>query len=108
MRNETTPGRRATADGSPLSTLTRLFALQVPVPLQDVGPVLPVDALVAAGVLERSGDEVRALVDVRAYGDEDHDWWVVSDLTPGWTGSAPASAPTTCSGSAPRRRRWHS
>ena len=43
MRNETTPGRRATADGSPLSTLTRLFALQVPVPLQDVGQVLPVD-----------------------------------------------------------------
>jgi len=89
MRNETTPGRRATADGSPLSTLTRLFALQVPVRLGDVGPVLPVDALVGAGVLARSGDEVRALVDVRAYGDEDHDWWVVSNLTPGLDGERP-------------------
>jgi hypothetical protein len=89
MRNETTPGRRVTADGSPLSTLTRLFALQVPVGLGDVGPVLPVEALVGAGVLERSGDEVRALVDVRAYGDEDHDWWVVCDLTPGLDGERP-------------------
>jgi hypothetical protein len=86
MRNETTPGRRASADGSPLSTLTRLFALQLPVRLHDVGPVLPVDALVGAGLLARSGDEVRALVDVRAYGDEDHDWWVVCDLTPGLDG----------------------
>lgn len=83
MRNETTPGRRATADGSPLSTLTRLFALQLPVTENAARRALPVPALVAAGLLERNGDEVRALIDVRAYGDEEHDWWVVCDLTPG-------------------------
>ncbi len=30
-RNETVPGRRATAGGSPLETLTRLWPLQSPV-----------------------------------------------------------------------------
>ena len=30
-RNETTPGLRATGDGSPLATLTRLWLLQAPV-----------------------------------------------------------------------------
>lgn len=89
MRNETTPGRRATTDGSPLSTLTRLFALQMPVTLADAERALPglVDPLAVAGILERSVGEVAARVDLRAYGDEDHDWWVVCDLTPGLDGS---------------------
>ncbi|MGH1561193.1 DUF7059 domain-containing protein [Mumia sp. DW29H23] len=89
MRNETTPARRATTDGSPVSTLTRLFALQVPVPLADAERALPglVDALSVAGILERSVGEVAARVDLRAYGDDAHDWWVVCDLTPGLDGS---------------------
>ena len=33
-----------------------------------------------------SGGEVRALLDCRPYADDDHDWWVVSDLTPGLDG----------------------
>ncbi|MEH3032614.1 MAG: methyltransferase [Aeromicrobium erythreum] len=84
-RNETTPAWLATADGSPVATLVRLFALQRPVPAPAVEAALPgrLDALAAGGVLARSGDEVRALVDVRPYGDETHDWWVVADLTPG-------------------------
>ena len=89
QRNETTPGLRATTDGSPLSTLTRLFALQVPVDARSAGQALPVDSLVAGGLLARDGGEVRALVDVRAYGDEHHDWWVVCDLTPGLDGERP-------------------
>ena len=45
-----------------------------------------VDQLVEGGVLEQSGREVRALVDVRPYADDESSWWVVSDLTPGLDG----------------------
>jgi len=88
FRNETTPGLRATTDGSPLSTLVRLWQLQVPAPVDGVERALPrlLDPLCAAGVLQRSVDEVRAHVDVRPYADEQHDWWVLSDLVPGLDG----------------------
>ena len=88
LRNETTPALRATTDGSPLSTLSRLFSLQRPVDASDADRALPglVDRLCLAGVLERTVSEVRARVDVRPYGDEEHDWWVVCDLTPGLDG----------------------
>ena len=87
-RNETTPGMRRTGDGSPLATLTRLWLLQAPVGLDVADRALPglVGPLEDLGILERSGHEVRALVDVRPYADEDHDWWVLSDLTPGLDG----------------------
>jgi hypothetical protein len=87
-RNETTPGLRATTDGSSLATLTRLWQLQVPVPVQAAEHALPdlLEPLCAAGVLQRSVDEVRARVDVRPYADERHDWWLMSDLVPGLDG----------------------
>jgi hypothetical protein len=87
-RNETTPGLRATGDGSPLATLTRLWLLQAPVALDAAGRALPglLGPLEELGIVRRSGAEVRALVDVRPYADEDHDWWVLSDLTPGLDG----------------------
>lgn len=87
-RNETTPGLRRTDDGSPLAALTRLWLLQATVPAADADRALPglVEPLVAEGILERSGEQVRALVDVRPYADDEHDWWVLSDLTPGLDG----------------------
>ncbi len=86
-RNETTPGRRATTGGTALETLTRLWPLQLPVPSERARAAgLPVDSLVAGGVLADGGGRVRALVDVRPYADEAGDWWVVSDLTPGLDG----------------------
>jgi hypothetical protein len=87
-RNETTPGLRATTDGSVLATLVRLWQLQVPVPVEDVERALPRlrGPLVEAGVLQRSVGDVRARVDVRPYADEQHDWWVMSDLVPGLDG----------------------
>lgn len=88
-RNETTPGRRETTDGSPLSTLIRLFLLQVPVPLELAERALPglIDPLAAYGVLEQSVAEVAARLDVRPYAlDDGRDLWVVSDLTPGMDG----------------------
>ena len=84
-RNETTPGMRVTAGSGPLETLTRLWPLQAAVELRAAEAALPglVDVLCVAGLLERSVGTVRARADIRPYADEDHDWWVVSDLTPG-------------------------
>ena len=94
-RNETTPGMRATAGAGPLETLTRLWPLQASVEVPAAEAALPglVDPLCVAGVLERSVGTVRARVDVRPYADEDHDWWVVSDLTPGLDAVANRVAP---------------
>ena len=87
-RNQSVPALRATRDGGDLATLVRLFALQVPVDRRRADAVLPglVDVLVAARMLEASGGEVRALVDIRPYGDEEHDWWIVCDPTSGLDG----------------------
>jgi methylase of polypeptide subunit release factors len=87
-RGRTVPAMRATDDGSALSTLTRLWTLQAPVAIDAAERALPglVDRLCIAGVLQRSVSEVAAVVDVRPYADEEHDWWVVADLTPGLDG----------------------
>lgn len=87
-RNQTTPARRATSGSGELATLVRLFALQIPVARDRADAALPglVEPLVAAGMLQVSGGEVRALVDIRPYGDEAHDWWIVCDPTPGLDG----------------------
>lgn len=83
-RNRTTPAERATRDGSPVSTLTRLFALQIPVDRTAAERALGTSLgdLVERGVVTESAGEVLALVDLRAYGDEDHDAWLFADLTP--------------------------
>lgn len=88
-RNETTPGLRATSGGSTLETLTRLWLLQAPVPLDRAERALPglLADLCDLGLLGRSGSQTRALVDVRPYADDARDWWVLSDLTPGLDGS---------------------
>lgn len=88
-RNETTPGLRRTTGGSPLETLTRLFLLQAVVPLADAEAALPglVDRLAIEGLIQQSVGEVAARLDVRPYADQDHDLWVVSDLTPGLDGA---------------------
>jgi hypothetical protein len=92
-RNETAPGLRRTAGGSPLETLVRLFLLQAPVGLAAAEAALPglVDRMAAEGLLERTVGEVAARLDVRPYAADDadgaRDLWVVSDLTPGLDGS---------------------
>jgi methylase of polypeptide subunit release factors len=103
-RNETTPALRRTTDGSPLATLSRLFLLQTDVDRVHADRALPglVDALVAGGMLVASGGEVRALLDCRPYADDDdHDWWVVSDLTPGLDGQLIRVAPDHVLGVSP-------
>ncbi|WP_182378890.1 class I SAM-dependent methyltransferase [Nocardioides sp. WS12] len=89
-RNETTPGLRRTTNDDPLATLIRLFLLQAVVPTSAAERALPglVDRLVNAGFLAQSVGEVAARLDVRPYGSEQGDLWVVSDLTPGLNGIA--------------------
>lgn len=87
-RNETTPGLRRTRGGSPLETLVRLWLLQATAPVGDVERALPglLDVLCAEGILERSVSEVAARVDLRPYGTDEANLWVLGDLTPGLDG----------------------
>ncbi|WUH99016.1 class I SAM-dependent methyltransferase [Spirillospora sp. NBC_00431] len=86
-RDEIVPALRATGGGSPLEALTRLFWLQVPVDASSIRP----DELVAAGLAEESGGQVRARLRVEPLeavgGDasgnlsgDGHAGYVVSDL----------------------------
>lgn len=82
-REQRLPADRLT-DGadSPALVLTRLFTLGRPVPRDLVDVALPsvgATGLVRLG-LAHGGDELRADVDLRPYGDGEHDWWLVSDL----------------------------
>ena len=98
QRHETVPARRRTAGGDALDALVRLFLLQDPVDARTTG--LPGEALLAAGLAEQSAGELRAVLDVRPYGEavvglsgetgsghgsapEGPAWWVVSDLGTG-------------------------
>ncbi|NDU75542.1 methyltransferase [Actinomadura sp. DSM 109109] len=78
-RDEIVPALRATAGGSPLEALIRLFWLQVPVPEDAVAA----DVLAAAGLAEVSGGEARALLRVEpleAVDGDGHAGYAVSDL----------------------------
>ena len=87
-RNETTPGFLATAGDSKLELLTRLFSLQGTVTSAAARAVFGdvFESLLEARILGLNNDAVSALVEIRPYGDETHDWWVLSDLTPGMNG----------------------
>ncbi|GLZ09144.1 transferase [Actinomadura sp. NBRC 104412] len=85
-RDEIVPALRATGGGSPLEALVRLFWLQVPVPAASLGSGrYGADELIAAGLAEASGGEVRALLRVEPLEAVDdpaggHAGYVVSDL----------------------------
>ncbi len=79
-RNETVPALRASTGSSARETLIRLFLLHASVPDKHAAHALPLQAALAGGLLERDGDQVRAAVAVRPYGEADADWYVVSDL----------------------------
>ncbi|WP_211240923.1 DUF7782 domain-containing protein [Hamadaea tsunoensis] len=69
-------------DGDTLATLIRLFLASQTEPEAAVARALgglPLERALEGGLLERSGDGVRAAVDLDIYGD----WWVVADLPSG-------------------------
>jgi len=81
-RGEPVPARRSLADRhDALAELARLFVLGDDVPRGTASRTLPLDDLVALGLVA-GGADVRAVVDVRPYGESDTDWYVVSDHGP--------------------------
>jgi hypothetical protein len=81
-RNETTLAVRRTDSGDALDTMIRLFLLQRQVPKGLVNKAFPGVDLVALGIVAND----RAVVDVRPFAEDDQQWWVVADLTPGLDG----------------------
>ena len=85
-RNESVAASYAVAgDDSPVATLTKLFVLQEDVDRAAAEAALPLSEALAGGLLaeDRTDGTVRALVDIRPYGESDVDWWLVSDLGAG-------------------------
>jgi methylase of polypeptide subunit release factors len=74
-RDEIVPALRVTRGGTPLETLLRLFWLQVPVP----ATALDAADLIALGLAERDGDDVRARLHVEPV-EGTRSGYVVSDL----------------------------
>ena len=77
------PALHATRDRSPLDVLIRLFLLGTTENARDITAALPatgLDLAVAAGILERSGEEYRAGLDIRPHADDESSFIVVSDL----------------------------
>ena len=85
-RNESVAASYAVAgDDSPVATLTKLFVLQEDVDRAAAEAALPLAEAITGGLLaeDRTDSTVRALVDIRPYGESDVDWWLVSDLGAG-------------------------
>ena len=85
-RNESVAASYAVAgDDSPVATLTKLFVLQEDVDRAAAEAALPLAEAMSGGLLaeDRTDGTVRALVDIRPYGESDVDWWLVSDLGAG-------------------------
>jgi methylase of polypeptide subunit release factors len=81
-RGEPVPARRALEGRrDTLASLVEVFVLGAEVPLERARRTLPLDELVSLGLVE-TGAGVRAVVDVRPYGESDTDWYVVSDHGP--------------------------
>ncbi|GAA2821020.1 DUF7059 domain-containing protein [Kribbella solani] len=85
-RNETSPAAGRTGSGDRLDTMIRLFLLQRSVPEELVRKAFPGIELVALGIIEVSGGEARAVLEIRPFAAGERDCWVVADLTPGLDG----------------------
>jgi methylase of polypeptide subunit release factors len=82
-RGDVVPALRATRGCSPLETLVRLFVCGTTEPEVVVTAAFtpfPVEAALAAGLLEPATGGLRARLDLRPYGDDLGTWWVFSDL----------------------------
>nr|WP_281497241.1 methyltransferase [Ornithinimicrobium sp. F0845] len=92
-RDQVLPVRRAlAATSAPVSALVRLLVLGEEVPVADVAAAVPrtgvaglLDLGLAVtdveGAAETAGALLRGTCDLRPYGDDQHDWWLASDLS---------------------------
>ncbi|SFK02834.1 Methyltransferase small domain-containing protein [Amycolatopsis sacchari] len=82
-RNEPELAYRASADAGDLGTLIRLFLLGGAETAKAVEAALapvPLEDALAVGLLRGDGELLRAGLDVRPHGDDEGQWWVISDL----------------------------
>ncbi|MFF3223333.1 methyltransferase [Nocardia suismassiliense] len=82
-RSEPVPVRRAARDAGELGTLIRLLLLGDALPERDVAAALlpvDIDRAVAAGLLDRDGNTVRAALDLRPLDAGAGTRWILSDL----------------------------
>jgi methylase of polypeptide subunit release factors len=86
-RGEPEPARRAIKGSGTLGTLTTLFLIGDDLPEREVRAALPWPESVASGLVRTDGDQVRAGLDVRPYGDDQGSWWVFADLDSDQLGS---------------------
>ena len=84
-REQVLPAQRVTAAaGTPLATLVRLFTLGDAVDAEEAEQALPslgVEGARRLGLVRQEGPGVVATCDLRPYADDDHAWWVASDLS---------------------------
>lgn len=84
-REQVIPAERVTRDNrDPVAVLVRLFALGDPVDRAGVDAALPTlgsDGALALGLVREVGDALIAECDLRPYADDEHDWWLASDLS---------------------------
>jgi hypothetical protein len=84
-REQVLPAQRATADvGGPLASLVRLFTLGDAVDVEDAAAALAslgVEGAQRLGLVGQQGPGVVATCDLRPYADDEHAWWVASDLS---------------------------
>jgi hypothetical protein len=84
-REQPLPADLATRSSrEPAALLVRCFALGMPVASADLDRALPSITTAGAvdlGLAEASGGAAWATCDLRPYGDDEHDWWLVSDQT---------------------------
>ena len=85
QRDQVVPAELHTrGNADPAAILLRLFTLGDPVDEREVAAALPrlgSAGAAALGLVRASGDALVATCDLRPYGDEQHDWWVASDLS---------------------------
>ncbi|WP_327100156.1 methyltransferase [Nocardia vinacea] len=82
-RSEPVPVRRAARRAGALGTLIRLLLLGDALPEREVAAALApveIDRAVAAGLLARDGDDVRAALDLRPLDAGEGTRWILSDL----------------------------
>lgn len=84
-REQRLPADLATRESDEaVALLTRLFALGFPVSWTDADRALPrlgAQGAVDLGLARAEGADIRATCDLRPYADEDHRWWIASDLS---------------------------
>lgn len=91
MRDHLVPARRVLdrLGETPATTMLRLFGLGEAVThaeLDEAFPRVRAAGLLRIGLVREAEDGLRAACDLRPYGDEEHTWWVVSDLAEVTTG----------------------